>query len=144
MKIAISVESTNDLTQELLAKFDIKVIPYQINLGDRSFKDGELSVEELFAEVEAQKMLPKTTALNSFEYLEFFNELKKEYDAVVHVCLSSGLSSSCGNAFNAAKETDNVFVVDSKSLSTGIALLAIYARELADQGVAPKEIQEKE
>ena len=143
MKIAVSVESTNDLTQELLTKFDIKVIPYQINLGDRSFKDGELSVEELFAEVEAQKMLPKTTALNSFEYLEFFNELKKEYDAVVHVCLSSGLSSSCGNAFNAAKETDNVFVVDSKSLSTGIALLAIYARELADQGVAPKEIQEK-
>lgn len=143
MKIAVSVESTNDLSKELLNKYDIKVIPYQINLGDKSFKDGDLSVEELFAEVEEKKTLPKTTALNVFEYTEFFNELKKEYDAVVHVCLSSGLSSSCGNAFNAAKELENVYVVDSKSLSTGIGLLAIYARELAEQGVDAKEIQQK-
>jgi DegV family protein with EDD domain len=69
--------------------------------------------------------------------------LLKEYDAVVHICLSSGLSSSCSHAFAAANNVKNVFVVDSKSLSTGIGLLAIYARELANKGVEPKEIQEK-
>lgn len=141
MKIAISVESTNDLTKELLQEHDIKVIPYQIVLADKTFKDGELSVEELFAFVDKNGVLPKTNALNEFEYTEYFEELKKEYDAVVHICLSSGLSSSCGNAQRASKNVENVYVVDSLSLSTGIGLLAIYARKLASQGVEPSEIQ---
>jgi DegV family protein with EDD domain len=143
MKIAISVESTSDLSQSLLAKYDVKVIPFQISIGDDCFKDGELSTQEIFAQVDKTGVLPKTTALNEFEYTEYFESLLKEYDAVVHICLSSGLSSSCSHAFAAANNVKNVFVVDSKSLSTGIGLLAIYARELANKGVEPKEIQEK-
>ena len=142
MKIAVSVESTHDLSKELLQKYDIKVIAYQINLGDMTFKDGEYSTEEMFAFVDKYKKLPKTTALNEFEYQEFFEELKKDYEAVIHICLSSGITSSCGNAERAAKNVDNVFVVDSKSLSTGIGLLAICARELADKGLEPKRIAE--
>ena len=141
MKIAVSVESTNDLTKELLQTYDIKVIPYEIVLKDKAFKDGELSASELFKFVDECGVLPKTNAINEFEYTEFFEELKKEYDAVIHVALSSGLSSSCGNAFRASDNVENVFVVDSLSLSTGIGMLAIYARELAEQGVEPKEIQ---
>lgn len=142
MKIAVSVESTNDLSKELIEKYDIKVIPYQITLGDETFSDGKYSAEEMFAIVDKTGVLPKTTALNEFEYTEFFENLKKEYDAVVHVCLSSGLSSSCNNAIRASKNVDNVFVVDSLSLSTGIGLLAIHARELADAGKEAKEIAE--
>ena len=143
MKIAISTESTNDLSQGLIAKHDIKVVPFQITLGDKAFKDGEVPVEELFDMVEEQGILPKTTALNEFEYTEFFEDLLKEYDAVVHICLSSGLSSSCSHAFAAANNLENVYVVDSKNLSTGIGLLVLYAKELANQGVDPKEIQQK-
>ncbi len=141
MKIAVSVESTNDLTKELLQKYDIKVIPYEVILQDRSIKDGDISTQELFDFVSRTGVLPKTNAINEFEYTEFFEGLRKEYDAVIHVALSSGLSSSCGNAFRASDNLDNVFVVDSLSLSTGIGMLAIYARELAEQGVEPKEIQ---
>ncbi|MBP5466186.1 MAG: DegV family protein, partial [Clostridia bacterium] len=143
MKIAISVESTHDLTQELLDKYDIKVIPYQINLGDLSFKDGKYSTEEMFALVDKYNQLPKTTALNEFEYTEFFESLKKDYDAVVHICLSSGITSSCGNAFRAAENLKDVYAVDSFALSTGIGLQAIYARELADGGASAAEIAEK-
>lgn len=142
MKIAVSVESTNDLSKELLEKYDIKVIPYTITLGDMTFKDGEHTTSEMFEYVDKFNTLPKTTALNEFEYTEFFTELRKDYDAVVHICLSSGITSSCGNAFNAAKNVNNAFVVDSRSLSTGIGLLAIYARELAEDGKAPAEIAE--
>lgn len=141
MKIAVSVESTNDLTKELLQKYDIKVIPYEVILQDRSIKDGDISTQELFDFVSQTGVLPKTNAINEFEYTEFFAELRKDYDAVIHVALSSGLSSSCGNAFRASDNLENVFVVDSLSLSTGIGMLAIYARELAEQGVEPKEIQ---
>ncbi len=143
MKIAVSVESTNDLSEELLKKYDIKVIPYLITIGKESFKDGKYSTEELFSLVEKYNTLPKTTALNSFEYQEFFESLKKDYDAVIHIALSSGITSSCNNAFNGAKEVSDAYVVDSKSLSTGIGLLAIYARELADKGEDPKTIAEK-
>ena len=143
MKIAISVESTSDLTKELLQKYDIRVIPYHIILKDKTFRDGELTTQELFDYVNANGVLPKTNALNEYEYTEFFEELKKEYDAVVHVSLSSGLTSSTSNAIRASKNLENVYVVDSLSLSTGIGLLAIYARELADAGVSPEEIHKK-
>lgn len=143
MKIAISVESTNDLSSELLKKYDIKVIPYDITLGNRHFKDGEVSTQELFNYVDETGTLPKTNAINEFEYTEYFLELKKEYDAVIHICLSSELSSSCGNAQRASQNVENIFVVNSLSLSTGIGLLAIYACELADEGCEPSIIAQK-
>ena len=143
MKIAISAESTNDLSKELIAQYDIKVIPYQIVHGEKTFKDGEVSTEELFKMVDESGTLPKTNALNEFEYTEYFEELLKEYDAVVHVTLSSGLSSSSGNAQRAAENLKNVYIVDSQTLSTGIGLLLLYGRDLASQGVAPEEIAKK-
>lgn len=143
MKIAVSVESTNDLSKELLEKYDIKVIAYTITLGDMTFKDGEHTTAEMFEYVDKYNTLPKTTALNEYEYTEFFTQLRKDYEAVVHICLSSGITSSCGNAERASKNVDNVFVVDSKSLSTGIGLLAMYARELAEEGFSAAEIAEK-
>lgn len=143
MKIAVSVESTNDLTKETLLEQDIKVIPYQVSLGDECFKDGEKTVEEMFAYVEEYNKLPKTTALNEFEYTEFFEGMLKDYDAVVHICLSSGLSSSCSNAMRAGSNLKNVYVIDSLSLSTGIGLLALYARELANQGLPAEEVAKK-
>lgn len=143
MKIAISVESTNDLSKELLSKYDIKVIPYQFVLGNDLYKDGEITTEEIFNYVDTNGVLPKTNALNEFEYTEYFESLLTEYDAIVHISLSSGLTSSTQNAINASKNVKNTFVIDSLSLSTGIGLLAIYARELADAGEDAKTIAQK-
>lgn len=143
MKIAVSVESTNDLSQDLLQKYDIKVIRYEIILGDKVFKDGDLTTAEMFAYVDKNGVLPKTTALNEYEYTEFFQDLLKDYDAVVHIALSSGLSSSYSHAKQVSMNLENVYVVDSLNLSTGIGLLAIYARELANDGVSPEEIFNK-
>ena len=77
MKIAISVESTNDLSRELLDKYDLKVIPYHIILGNEEITDGERSAEDIFAFVDKNKILPKTTAINRVEYEEYFSSLKK-------------------------------------------------------------------
>ena len=143
MKIAISVESTSDLSKELLEKNDIKLIPYHIVLGDKIFADGEMPTEEMFAEADKLGVLPKTNAINAFEYTEYFDAILKEYDAIVHISLSSGLSSACQNALSASRELENVFVIDSQSLSTGIGLLALYAKELADAGLTAKEVYEK-
>ena len=142
MKIAISTETTSDLTKEMIAQYDIKTIAFQITLGDKEFHDGELTTQEMFDYVDKTGILPKTTALNEFEYTEYFENILKEYDAVIHICLSSKISCTCSNAMRAAENVKNAYVVDSKSLSTGIALLALHARDLANQGVEPEKIQQ--
>ena len=142
MKIAITAESTIDLPHELLEKYDIKTLPFTVILGDKDYKDGEITSADIFKFVEENKILPKTSAINEAQYTEFFESVLKDYDAVVHFCLSSQISSACNNAKLAADNLKNVYVVDTKSLSTGIALLAIYARELAESGKSAEEIYE--
>ena len=143
MKIAVSVESTHDLSSELLTRYDISVIPYHITLGDKTFKDGEMSTDEMFKFVKKNGILPKTNAINEFGYTEYFEGLRKEYDAVIHITLSSGLTSSHDNAVRASKNVSEVYVVDSLSLSAGIGLLAIYARELLDGGLDVNTVYKK-
>jgi DegV family protein with EDD domain len=144
MKIAISTESVVDLTPELKEKYDISVIPYTVILGDKEYTDGvDITPQQIFEFVDKNKVLPKTTAINEFAYKEYFEKLLKDYDAVVHICLSSKITSACGNAISASKQLENVFVVDSLSLSTGIALLAIYARELANKGLEAEDVYKK-
>ena len=143
MKIAISVESTNDLSKELLQEYDIKVVPYHIILDNKEFLDGEMPTQEMFNIVDEIKTLPKTNAINEFEFVEYFQNIKKEYDAIIHISLSSALSSTCANAMRAAQNIENVYVIDSQTLSTGIGLLAIYARELAIEGLDASLIAQK-
>lgn len=143
MKIAISVETTADLTKELIEQMDIKVVPFGVQLGDLSGFDGEITPDEIFKFVSEHNVLPKTSAINEYQYTEHFNSIKQDYDAIVHFSLSSELSMACSNAKRAASVMDNVYVVDTQSLSTGIALLAIYAKKLADNGLSAKEIYEK-
>ena len=136
MKIAISSESSVDLDKVLLEKYDIHVLPYQILLGDRVETDGQISPEEIFDYAQKNKILPKTSALNVEEYKTFFESLLKEYDKVVHLSLSSGISSTFNNAQMASKEFENVVVIDSSSLSTGIGIMAIRLREMLEGGMA--------
>jgi len=143
MKIAISLESTADLTKELIEKNDFKLIPFSIQLGEKFGLDGEITTDEIISYVNEHKVLPKTSAVNEFQYLEHFSALLKEYDAVVHFSLSSHLSLACSNAKRAADSLKNVFVVDTLSLSTGISLLALYARDLILQGLDANEIAKK-
>ena len=144
MKIAISAESTLDLSKELIEEYDVHVIPFEVLLGEEAFHDGEISSQDIFDYVEKTKVLPRTSAINEYQYRDYFRSmLEGGYDAVIHFSLSSEISTSCSLAINASKKFDNVYVVDSRSLSTGIALEVIYAAKLARKGLDPKEIVEK-
>ena len=142
MKIVISAESTIDLPKELLDKYNIKTTPFTINLGDELIEDHFGVSKEIFEFVDKSKKLPKTSAVSPDQFKTHFENLKKDYDAIVHVSLSSLISSAYNNACMVAKEMENVYVVDSKSLSTGIALLAIKGKDLIDEGKDAKEIFE--
>ena len=144
MKIALSTESTLDLSKELIKKYDINVIPFTVLLGEDEYKDGEITGPDIFDYVEKNKILPRTCAINEYQYRDWFRSfLDNGYDAVIHICLSAGISSACDNAIKASHKFDNVYVIDSASLSTGIALEVIYARKLIDKGLTPQEIVDK-
>lgn len=143
MKICISAESTIDLPESILKEFDIKTVPFTVLLGEKAGLDGVITPTEIFDYVDKTGVLPRTSAINEAQFEEYFTKLLKDYDEIIHFSLSSEISSACNNAFNVAKGLKNVHIIDSRSLSTGIALEAIYASKLVKEGLKAEEIIEK-
>lgn len=140
-KIMITCDSTADLTKELYAKYEATVVPMGVNLGDEFRRDGlNITISDIFEYVAASGQLPKTSAVSVGEYDDVFRPLVEQGYEIVHVSLSSSLSSSHQNARLAAEELGNVYVVDSKSLSTGIGHLVLLGRELAASGMTASEV----
>ena len=103
-------------------------------IDGHSYKDGvDVMPENIFRAVEEGKTV-KTTAVNQFEYEELFKKLLEENDEVVHFCISRDMSSCYSDACEAAEKLGNVYVVDSRNLSTGIGLLVLEAAEMAAMG----------
>lgn len=141
-KIAISLDSACDLSKELIEKYDFKIIPFGVNLGDKFFYDGEITPEEIFEYADNNKTLPKTNAVNEEAFKEHFAKILNDYDAIIHFDISSEMSSAYQNAVNASKNFKNVYVVDSRTLSTAISLEAIYAKKLTETMDDPAKIVE--
>ena len=134
-KIKITCDSTCDLSPELYNRYGICVIPMSVAMGDKLCRDGvDVTPEDLFSYVEETGKLPTTSAISVGEYEDFFRPFVEDGYEVVHINLSSELSSSHQNARLAAQELGNVYVVDSRSLSTGSGHLVILAAELACAG----------
>ena len=145
MKIKITADSTADLSKELCEKYNIDVVPLCVGLGDDIYLDGEtINPDMIYEFVKKNKKLPKTSAVNSEQYKEHFEKVFAEgYDAIIHFNISSEMSTTHNNARLTAEEMKNVFVVDSQTLSTGTALQAIYASELAKtENYTPEQIVE--
>ena len=144
MRIRISADSTCDLSPELIEQYDVAITPLYVRLGDRDLKDSiEVTPPDIYRFVEETKSIPKTAAVNVGDYVDFFNKVREEgYDGVVHFTISSDMSSCYQNARLAAEGFENVFIVDSRTLSTGIGHLVLDACELRDEGKSAEEIFE--
>ena len=143
MKIAISAESTIDLPKSIIEKNGFFIVPFTVTLGTESFFDGEVPIEKMVDTVKRSKTLPKTSAVNCEQFREHFDNILKSYDAILHFSLSKELSSAYQNAVNVSKEYQNVHIFDSKTLSTGIGLEALFAKKLIDNGENFENIIEK-
>lgn len=144
MRIRISADSTCDLSEQLIHDLEIAIQPLIVNKGDQSYHDGiDITPAEIFAHVAAGNPLCTTSAVPIGEYQEFFTELLKDADAVVHITIGSGFSSSYRNAVLAAEDMENVYVVDSRNLSTGHGLVVLEACRLTKTMDDPKAIVQK-
>lgn len=144
MKIKITADSTCDLSPELIEKFGVGIFPLHVIMGDKFYSDGvDIVPQDIFDYVAKTGKLPTTAAASIDEYLEFFKPLLKDYDAVIHINISSKASSSHNNAVAASKALKGkVFAVDSHALSTGQGLLVLKACDFAAEGKRPRDIVE--
>jgi DegV family protein with EDD domain len=144
MRIRISADSTCDLSPELIERYDVAITPLYIRLGEKDLKDSiEVTREDIFSYVDRTKSIPKTAAVNVGDYVDFFTKVKEEgFDGVVHFTISAEMSSCYQNACLAAQGFENVYIVDSRNLSTGIGHLVLDACILRDEGKSAKEIFE--
>lgn len=144
MKIKISTDSTCDLHADYIAAHGVNVAPLHVVMNGESYQDGvDITPPQIFENTERCGELSKTAALSSELYREIFAQLAAENDAVIHINISAEFSASYQNACNAAKEVENVYVVDSRNLSTGHGHVVCRAVELAEAGLDAKEIYEK-
>ena len=135
MKIRMTADSTCDLTPELIRKYEIGVVPLSVVIDGEVFHDGvDVTPRDIFRAADAGKSV-RTAAVNTFEYKEFFKKQLKKCDQLVHVCLGSGFSSCYSDAMEASREVGNVFVVDSRNLSTGSGLLVLEGLSMIRAGV---------
>lgn len=141
--VMITADSTCDLSPEMLQRFNIKTVPLTIQLGEECFYDGEgFTPELMYQRYREDGTLPKTAAAGYQQFIDFFSPFVKAGYQVVHLDISSELSCSFSNACLAADDLGDVFTVDSRMLSSGIALLAIEAAECRDKGMGAPEIAE--
>lgn len=131
-KIRICADSTCDLSPELIEKYNIKITPLQIFLGDKDYTDQiDIFPQTIYDYVAKTGILPKTAAVSVGTYTDVFTELKKDCDEIIHFTISSEMSSCYQNAKLAAEEIGGIYVVDSRTLSSGIGHLAIEAAIMA-------------
>ena len=144
-KVILTADSTCDLTKELSRQCEVaRYIPLHIVLGEKSYEDGvNIVPPDIYKNFEVTGTLPKTAAVNVSEYIDYFRPYVEAGDSVVHITLGSALSSTSANAFAAAKELGNVYVVDSCNLSTGSGHLVIEASRMIKKGLPAQEVAEK-
>ncbi len=142
-KIRITADSTCDLSESLLQKYEISILPLNIVLDMKSYSDGEeISPDEIYAWSEKMHKTPKTAAVAYDRALEMAAAFQKNGDEMIFFGISESMSTTC-NVMRMVKEELNytgMYIIDSQNLSTGIGLQVLRAAELAGQGLAAQEI----
>lgn len=141
--IKILVDSASDIDLEEAKQLGIEFIPMEIMIDGTTYYDGvNLSHTEFFEKLIKTSEFPKTSQITEFRYTEKFEELTKDGDSLIVICMSSRLSGTYSQAVEASKKFKNVYVVDSYNACVGERILTMQAIRLAKQGLSPEEIVE--
>ncbi len=143
-KIKITCDSACDLSSETYRAYQIMPIPVHVISGGKQYLDMvNIRLPDVFRIVDSTGQLPTTAAISSYEYEEVFRRYRKEGYTVIHINISSKLTSCHQNARIAAENYENVYVFDSQNVSSASGYLAMEASDLARRGSSAGEILEK-
>ncbi len=141
--IKIVSDSTCDLSQELIEKYKISIIPLCITLGEDTYLDGiDITPEEIYKWSDEHKTTPKTSAVPFDKIESTLQPMVEAGDDIIFIGISEEMSSTCNRVRIFAEDTEynRIFVINSKNLSTGIGLQVLRAAELRDAGKSAEDI----
>lgn len=143
-KIAITCDSSLDLSPDLIKEYNIKVLSMVIKMDGAEYLDiEEAAPDDILGYHDRTGELAVTSAPTMQQTFQFFTRLVHMGYTVIHLCLSSGLSSAYENAVAAAETFRKVTVIDTKTASVGGGLLVIRAAEMLQEGKTASEIIEQ-
>lgn len=142
-KVNIIVDSTADITEDV--KERMTVVPLTLHFGDEEYIEGvTIQKKEFYQKLIESDVLPKTSQASPADFEDVFEKIVAAGESAVVITLSSKLSGTWQSAMIAAREyEDSVYVVDSRSVAIGTAILAKLALRLADEGMEAREIAER-
>ena len=142
--VKIISDSTCDLSEDMLEKYQVSILPLHIVLGDAEHEDGvDITPDEIYAWSDENRTTPKTSAASIEAAMELFRQYTEEGREVVCFAISEDMSTTANVMRLAAAELEAeelVHVIDSENLSTGIGLQVIEAALMAQQGKSAAEI----
>lgn len=145
--VKVIADSTCDLSKELIEKYDITILPLHIVLGDEEYEDGRnILPDDIYKWSDENKRTPKTSAPSQEAAINLMQPYVDEGREIVCFAISSDMSTSINVMRLAVEELEvqeQVQVIDSENLSTGIGLLVLEAAILAKEGKTAREIADR-
>lgn len=141
--IKIVTDSTCDLSIDLLKAYDISVIPLMISMGEVTKKDViEVTPDEIYKWSDKTGQTPKTAAPTLGDAIAALDPLMKENLDIIFFGISESMSATCNviRLVGQNIEYNNLYIVDSKNLSTGIGLQVLRAASMAKNGASAEDI----
>ena len=140
MSVVLSCEYQVDLPEELLKQKGIEVVHMYVSSGGKTYRDDEMPLQGFFDLARKEGKIGSTSAANFHDYETHFARLLEKYDEVIHLAISSRLSSCFSTASVAADGNPRIHVVDSLRASGGTAIQLLFAHDLLQQGRSADEI----
>jgi len=142
MSIRIIADSSTDMISKVRCRVD--VLPLSITFDDDEYIDGvDIDHETFYKRLMNEKTLPKTSQAAPAAFAEKYEQAKTAGDDVVVITISSGLSGTYQSAVMAAREYDNVHVIDSRNVTIAAGILVQRAVELVDSGLTAAQVAEQ-
>ena len=139
MRVRIIIDSTTDLAPELRGQ--VEIVPLTVSFGTEEYIDGvTITHEEFYSKLIESDVLPTTSQATPAAFAEVFEEVAAAGDSAVVITVASQLSGTCQSARIAAEDYDNIYVVDSGSVTLGAGILAEYPLRCARSGMTAAEI----
>lgn len=137
MKIGIVADTSSNFTPALAEKIGIHIVPMQIVIDGKNYKDAiDLSIEEFYEKMATSKEIPKTSQPAIGEFIQLYKKIEEKYDKIISIHPASFLSGTYETAKMAANEVnpDKITVFDSKLVSILTGYLVSEAKRLVDSG----------
>lgn len=145
-KVCIITDSNSGITQKESKELGIVVIPMPFYINEvQHFEDIDMTQEQFYEALMDEKTEVSTSQPSPDTIMQTWKEQLEEYDEIVHIPMSSGISSSCSTAMMLAQEDEfegKVFVVDNQRISVTQRRSVQQAKELAERGYSAKEIHD--